>query len=133
MSAPTSAPGLIAAASSARPDRAERPSRRRRWQQRFAAAVTIPLGGLLAGSPAWAAAPTPVGAQPPGTAGVLTILNWGFWLVSAVGVGGLLGVSGMMMLRHRRGEGGESMGSLGWVLGGFVLATASGPIANVLI
>ncbi len=76
--------------------------------------------------------PQPNGAQPPGTDGLLTILGWGFWMVSLVGVGGILLVAAFMMLKHRRGEAGESMGSLGWVLGGCVLATASGPIGNAL-
>jgi len=38
-----------------------------------------------------------------------------------------------MALRHRRGEAGESLSSLGWVLGACVLGSAAGPIANALI
>ena len=112
--------------------RVPRPARPSRWSYRFAAAVTIPLTMLLTASRADAAVPQPNGEQPPGTDGLITILDWGFWVVSLIGVGGLLGVAGIMMLRHNRGQGGESMGSLGWVLGGCVLATAAGPMGNVL-
>jgi hypothetical protein len=113
--------------------RIPRPAPPSRWSYRFAAAVTVALGSLLARSPAYADVPQPHSDPPPGTEGVTTILNWGFWLVSALGVGGILLVAAMMTVKHRRGEGGESMGSLGFVLGALILATASGPIAEVLI
>ncbi len=88
----------------------------------------------LTAGPASAAAPTPGQQQPPGTAGLNTMLGWGGWAVSFVGVAGILVVAAMMALKHRRGEGGgEAMGSLGWVLGACVLGSAAGPIANALI
>ncbi len=100
------------------------------------AAMTSAVTGvlLLAGQPAFAAAPTPGQVQPPGTEGLSTMLGWGGWLVSFVCVAGLLVVAAMMALKHRRGEGGgEAMGSLGWVLGACVLGAAAGPLANALI
>lgn len=79
-----------------------------------------------------AAAPDPTPEQPPGTEGLLTMLNWGGWLVSAACVAGILVVASMMALKHRRGESGESMGALGWVLGACVLGSAAGALTGAL-
>ena len=38
-----------------------------------------------------------------------------------------------MAFSHRRGEGSEAVGQLGWVMGACVLITAAGPVVNVLI
>lgn len=110
-------------------------ARRRRSATIRIAAALLSAPGLtvLAGAPARAAAPTPGQVQPPGTEGLTTMLGWGGWLVSFVCVVGLLAVAAMMALKHRRGESGESMSALGWVLGACVLGAAAGPIANALI
>lgn len=71
--------------------------------------------------------------QPPGTEGLITMLQWGIWIVSFVGVIGVLIVGGAMALAHRRGEGSEAAGRLGYVMGGCVLAAAAGPLVNVFI
>ena len=86
-------------------------------------------------SAAWAAgtAPQPGNTQPPGTAGLLTMLSWASWIVSFLCVVGVLLVAGTMAVRHHRGEGGESLGRLGWVLGACVLGSGSGAIAGALI
>jgi hypothetical protein len=78
------------------------------------------------------AAPQPGQVQPPGTGGLVTILGWLGWTVSAACVAGILLCAGVMALRHRRGESGESLASLGWVLGACVLLSAAGPLANAL-
>lgn len=113
------------------------PRSQHRWTRRAAAGLVViasSLGAsLVTASAALAAAPTPAGVQPPGTAGLLTVLDWGAWLVSFVCVAGILLVAGMMALKHRRGEAGESMGALGVVLGACVLGAAAGPIAGALI
>lgn len=107
-------------------------ARRGAQQRMLSAALSLPA--VLIPTPALAAAPTPGQQQPPGTAGLTTMLGWGGWLVSFVCVAGILVVAAMMALKHRRGEGGgESMGSLGWVLGACVLGSAAGPLANALI
>ncbi|MGO1459295.1 MAG: hypothetical protein ACTHWJ_04640 [Flaviflexus sp.] len=61
-----------------------------------------------------------------------TIVNWVAWGVSILAIVGVLIVAAMMMIKNRRGEGGESAGQLGWVLFGAVLATAAGPIVSAL-
>ena len=76
---------------------------------------------------------TPTSVQPPGTAGLLTVLGWGAWLVTLACIGGIFGVAGKMAFAHRRGEGSEAVGQLGWVMAGCVLIAAAGPIVNVLI
>ena len=75
--------------------------------------------------------PAPV--QPPGTAGLLTVLGWGAWLVTLACIGGIFAVAGKMAFAHRRGEGSEAVGQLGWVMGGCVLIAAAGPVVNVLL
>jgi len=96
----------------------------------IAAASTMlaPSTALAAGT-----APQPGHTQPPGTAGLLTMLNWAAWIVSFLCVVGVLLVAGTMAVRHHRGQGGESLGSLGWVLGACVLGAGAGPIAAALI
>lgn len=74
--------------------------------------------------------PTPT--EPPGMESLATIVNWVAWGVSILAIVGVLIVAAMMMIKNRRGEGGESAGQLGWVLFGAVLATAAGPIVSAL-
>ncbi len=98
-----------------------------------ATTATITSAGLA--SPALAAgnAPNPTYVQPPGTAGLTTILGYGAWTVAFLCTVGILLVAGSMAVKHRRGEGGESLAALGWVLGACVLGAASGSIAGSLI
>lgn len=74
--------------------------------------------------------PTPT--EPPGMESLAMIVNWVAWGVSILAIVGVLIVAAMMMIKNRRGEGGESAGQLGWVLFGAVLATAAGPIVSAL-
>jgi hypothetical protein len=99
------------------------------------AAFGVTVLALAQPSPAWAAgtAPQPGNTQPPGTAGLLTMLSWASWIVSFLCVVGVLLVAGTMAVRHNRGEGGESLGRLGWVLGACVLGSGAGAIAGALI
>ncbi|BEP13855.1 hypothetical protein acdb102_21660 [Acidothermaceae bacterium B102] len=105
---------------------------RRRLLAMTAAVVTVTMA---MGSPARAAghAPDPTYVQPPGTAGLTTILGYGAWTVAFLCTVGILLVAGTMAVKHRRGEGGETLGALGWVLGACVLGAASGSIAGSLI
>lgn len=75
----------------------------------------------------------PSASQPPGTEKLSILLGWALWIVSFLGVLGVFITAGAMMVAHRRGEGGETAGRLGWVLGGCVLAVAAGPLINMLI
>lgn len=76
---------------------------------------------------------TPVSVQPPGTAGLLTVVGWVAWIVTLACICGIFAVAGKMAFSHRRGEGSEAVGQLGWVMGACVLIAAAGPIVNVLI
>lgn len=75
----------------------------------------------------------PASVQPPGTAGLLTVLSWGAWIVTLVCIAGIFAVAAKMALSHRRGEGSEAVGQLGWVMGACVLIAAAGPIVNLLV
>jgi len=77
--------------------------------------------------------PNPHGVQPPGTAGLTTVLNWTFWGVTFLCVVGVLMVAGAMAVSHRRGEGGEHLAKLGWVLGACVLGAAGAQLVNILV
>lgn len=76
---------------------------------------------------------TPRSVQPPGTAGLMTVMGWVSWGVTFLCIIGILFVAGKMAFSHRRGEGSEAVGQLGWVMGACVLIAAAGPIVNVLI
>ena len=75
----------------------------------------------------------PPSVQPPGTAGLLTAVGWVAWVVTLACIGGIFFVAGKMAFAHRRGEGSEAVGQLGWVLGACVLVAAAGPLVNALI
>ena len=75
----------------------------------------------------------PAAVQPPGTAGLLTVLSWGAWIVTLICIAGISAVAAKMAISHRRGEGSEAVGQLGWVMGACVLIAAAGPIVNLLV
>ncbi len=77
--------------------------------------------------------PTPTGVQPPGTQGLTMVLNWTFWGVTFLCVVGVLMVAGAMAVAHRRGEGGEHLAKLGWVMGACVLGAAGAQLVNTLV
>ena len=70
--------------------------------------------------------PNPDPVLPPGMGGVTTVLSWLKWIAYAVAVAAIIIAGIMMMFRHRRGEGGENIGALGWVLGGVIVISAGG-------
>ncbi len=75
----------------------------------------------------------PSSVQPPGTEGLMTVMGWVSWGVTFLCIIGIFFVAGKMAFSHRRGEGSEAVGQLGWVMGACVLIAAAGPIVNVLI
>ena len=77
--------------------------------------------------------PNPTGVQPPGTQGLTMVLNWTFWGVTFLCVVGVLMVAGAMAVAHRRGEGGEHLAKLGWVMGACVLGAAGAQLVNTLV
>ena len=86
------------------------------------------LGLLLA-----ADIPRPTGIQPPGTEGLMTVLSWVAWGVTFLCVVGVFLVAGKMAFSHRRGEGSEAVGQLGWVMGACILGASATSLVNVLI
>ena len=95
--------------------------------------ATLSAARTVKGTLILAGIKVPAPVQPPGTAGLLTVLGWGAWLVTLACIGGIFAVAGKMAFAHRRGEGSEAVGQLGWVMGGCVLIAAAGPIVNVLL
>lgn len=77
--------------------------------------------------------PAPTGVQPPGTEGLTTILGWIAWGVTFLCVVGVFFVAGSMAFAHRRGEGSEAVGKLGWVMGACILGASATSLVNVLI
>ncbi len=98
-------------------------------------ALTISVAQLAAGHSHLLAGniPTPVGVQPPGTQGLTTILSWIAWAVTFLCVVGVFFVAGSMAFAHRRGEGSEAIGKLGWVMGACILGASATSLVNVLI
>jgi hypothetical protein len=60
-------------------------------------------------------------ATPPFGADLNTILQWIAWVATAACVVGILIVAATMAIRHQRGEGGQHVSGLGWVLAGCIL------------
>ena len=81
-----------------------------------------------------AAVPDPGrGSQPPGSGGIVTIIKWAAWIGLAVCVLGVIIAGASMAIASRRGDGGEHMSKLGWVLGGcIIIGSASGLVGAVL-
>lgn len=71
--------------------------------------------------------------QPPGTQGIVTILNWVSWSVFAVCLAGFLIAAGTMAIRHHRGGGTEEMGGLAKAAVATVLAAAASGIIGTLM
>jgi hypothetical protein len=73
------------------------------------------------------------GIQPPGTAGLVTILQWVAWVVCGICVAGVLMVAGRMAVMHNRGEGGQHMVGIAYVLGACVLVGAASALVGALV
>lgn len=81
-----------------------------------------------------AAVPNPgQGTQPPGSDGIVKILGWAAWIAVAVCVIGVLVAGSKMTIEHRRGGGGESVASLGWVAGGCIVIGSASAIVGALV
>jgi hypothetical protein len=81
-----------------------------------------------------AAVPNPgQGQQPPGSGGIVKILGWAAWVGIVVCVLGVIMAGATMAIQHRRGEGGESMARLGWVLGGCIVIGSASALVGALV
>jgi type IV secretory pathway VirB2 component (pilin) len=78
--------------------------------------------------------PNPGGGQaPPGSEGLLTILSWAAWIALALGVLGVIIAGITMMIQTRRGEGGEGLARLGWVLAGCVIVAGASGLVTAFV
>jgi hypothetical protein len=106
------------------------------WLRRLFAAAAL-AGVVFAGNAAaaLAAVPNPGGGlAPPGSAKIVTILQYLFWGVSGACVAGVLIVSAKMAIASRGHHGGgEHAASLGWVLVATVLAGSASGLIGALI
>ena len=73
------------------------------------------------------------GTAPPGSDGIVKIIGWAAWIAVGVCVVGVLIAGSKMALEHRRGGGGESVASLGWVLGGCIVIGSASAIVGALV
>ncbi|MEU9451756.1 hypothetical protein [Streptomyces sp. NPDC048277] len=73
------------------------------------------------------------GEAPPGADGLLTVLRWVAWSVTALCVAGIFGVAARMAVDHSRGGGGEHVRGLGFVLGACLLVGSASGIVSALI
>lgn len=73
------------------------------------------------------------GAAPPGSAGLIKILQWVFYIASAMCVLGVLIAGGMMAVSVQRGSGGEHVTRLGWALGGCIVIGSASALVGALL
>ena len=77
--------------------------------------------------------PNPTPVVPEQAGGLLTILNWASGIGLVLGVLGVIIVGIGMVIQLRRGEGGESIGKLGWVLAGCIIITGADGIVRAFV
>ena len=77
--------------------------------------------------------PNPTPTVPAQAKGLLTVLNWASGIGLVLGVLGVIIVGIGMVIQLRRGEGGESIGKLGWVLAGCIIITGASGIVRAFV
>ncbi|MET3937140.1 hypothetical protein [Arthrobacter sp. D5-1] len=77
--------------------------------------------------------PNPTPVVPAEAGGLLTVLNWASGIGLVLGVLGVIIVGIGMVIQLRRGEGGESIAKLGWVLMGCIIITGSSGIVRAFV
>jgi hypothetical protein len=77
--------------------------------------------------------PDPDPVQPPGTDGFTLAISWIKWIGFALAGVGIVIVAIRMFFSSRRGEGGEHVGALGWILGGVIIIGAGAGIIGALM
>ncbi|MFI6340484.1 hypothetical protein [Streptomyces sp. NPDC050535] len=73
------------------------------------------------------------GEAPPGAEGLLTVLKWVAWCVTALCVAGIFGVAARMAMDHSKGGGREHVRGLGFVLGACLLVGSASGIVGALV
>ncbi|MFC9844409.1 hypothetical protein ACFWFF_03810 [Streptomyces sp. NPDC060223] len=96
--------------------------------------VTAPLVQLAAATPVPSGPPDVGGGEaPPGAEGLLTVLKWVAWSVTALCVAGIFGVAARMAVDHSRGGAREHARGLGFVLGACLLIGSASGIVGALV
>lgn len=98
--------------------------------------------GLASLGTIWVYLPTPVldagsgaagGGTPPASAGVTTVLGYVMWIALAICVMSIIAIGAMLVVRIRRGDGGQLLGRLGIVLTAAILISGgTGLVAGIL-
>ncbi|MFJ5695058.1 hypothetical protein ACIP9X_14560 [Arthrobacter sp. NPDC093125] len=77
--------------------------------------------------------PNPTPTIPEQADGLLTILNWASGIGLVLGVLGVIIVGIKLVISLQRGEGGQTLASLGWVLMGCIIITGSSGIVRSFV
>jgi hypothetical protein len=73
------------------------------------------------------------GEEPPFAGPFMTVLKWGVYFALGAGVAGFVIIGGRMTIQHKRGEGGNHMGSLIIVGFGCIVIVSAAAIVSGLV
>ena len=73
------------------------------------------------------------GTAPPGSQGVVTIVSWVAWVAVALCVVGVIAAGVGMLFAGRRGDGGEHVKTLGYVLAGSIVIGGASALVGALV
>lgn len=77
--------------------------------------------------------PNPTPTVPAEAGGLLTVLNWASGIGLVLGVLGVIIVGVGMVIQLQRGEGGQSLAKLGWVLMGCIIISGASGIVRAFV
>jgi hypothetical protein len=77
--------------------------------------------------------PDPTPTIPAEADGLLLVLNWASGIGLALGVLGVIIAGIGMLIVWNRGQGGDHLAKLGWVLGGCIIITGAGGIVRAFV
>jgi hypothetical protein len=77
--------------------------------------------------------PDPKPTIPAEADGLLTVLNWASGIGLVLGVLGVIIIGIKLVIQLQRGEGGQTLASLGWVLMGCIIITGASGIVRAFV
>ena len=77
--------------------------------------------------------PNPTPVVPAEAGGLLTVLNWASGIGLVLGVLGVIIVGVGMVIQLQRGEGGQALAKLGWVLMGCIIISGASGIVRAFV
>jgi hypothetical protein len=77
--------------------------------------------------------PNPTPTVPAEAGGLLTVLNWASGIGLVLGVLGVIIVGVGMVIQLQRGEGGQALAKLGWVLMGCIIISGASGIVRAFV